>query len=290
MLSSKNLREAVLRTLSYAEVFQHSPSQREIVQFLHAPRVVSAEELRDIPEFRSCLETNHNRALFREKWKAVNSAVKLFSFIPWLKGVWVTGALAAGSVKDDDDIDFLFLTDPQRLWLSRACVVLVGMMIGKYRSRWRRGSQKNLWCCNIWLEPDVLALSSERQSLYEARELVQAVPVFVRHGEKSTALLEANLWARRFVANGFVLAWRRSRCLVSSGWRPVRRIGFLESFMNNCLLLLQKQAMLSKMTREEVGPTRAFFHPRDTRSWVKRRYETICDVKKIRPWFNEPAP
>lgn len=290
MPTSKFLREAVLRTISYAEVFEFLPTQREIHRYLHSRHEIGFQRLSAIPEFRRLPALPPKSKVFREKWLAVNSAVKWFSRIPWIRGVWVTGALAAGAVKDDDDIDFLFLTDPQRLWLARACVVSIGMILGKYRSQWGVGSQKNLWCCNIWLEPDALALPPSRRTLYEARELAQAVPVYRRPGEKATALLEKNTWAQQFVANGFARAWRKSELLRSDGLRPWKFFSLPTAVLNTLLQAIQRRVMARKMSREEVGSSRAFFHPRDTRSWVRQRYETICDVKKIRPWFNEPAP
>src|SRR5690349_19112684 len=61
-------------------------------------------------------------AIASQKWQQVASAVSLLQMIPWIDGVFVTGSLAMNSVTPNDDIDFLIVTQPQRLWLTRLWV------------------------------------------------------------------------------------------------------------------------------------------------------------------------
>lgn len=292
MFSASDLRSAVHRTLAYAEVFGENLSRKEIWRFLHFGQKVPFQQLFPVAQFRAAPVKWPISEIERAKWRAVHQAASIFAHVPWIRGVWVTGALAAGTAKDNDDLDFLFLTDPDRMWLSRAWVVGIGLLLGKYRSRWRpRRSHKNLWCCNIWLEPGALALPPERRTLYEARELIQAVPVYIRPGERASLLLEKNLWAQQFVANGFIEAWRRGKKLVSPvGALPVPFFTPLEYVLNMILGRMQRAIMARRMTREVVESGSAFFHPRDTRSWVRKRYETICSANNIPPCFNEPTP
>lgn len=291
MFSASNLRSAVRRTLAYAEVFGVRLSQPEIWRFLHFNHRVSLQFLSVVPEFQSAPVKRPQSELHAKKWRVVHSAAVIFSWIPWIRGVWVTGALAAGTAQGDDDLDFLFLTDPNRMWLSRAWVVGIGLLLGKYRSRWRpQQSHKNLWCCNIWLEPGALALPPERRTLYEARELIQAVPVYMRPGERASLLLEQNHWAEKFTANGFALAQQRGRWVVSpAGAVPVSLLSPVDYLLNLLLQTFQRAVMARRMTREVVESGSAFFHPRDTRSWVRKRYETICSANQIQPCFNEPT-
>jgi hypothetical protein len=222
----------------------------------------------------------------------VTAAANQISLVPWVRSIWVTGALAAGAVKADDDIDLMIITDPNRLWLTRALVVGLGMLSGRYRSHWLPASRlADRWCCNIWLEPGALALPSNRRSLYEARELVQAVPVYTRPGERAALLLQRNPWVGNWLANGYWLARQRARRLAPrwSGW-PKLPLGWLAGRLNGWLFRLQRAFMAKRLTRETVRIDRAFFHPRDTRSWVRQRYETICHVQGLTPWFDAPAP
>lgn len=292
MLPEKDILLAVRRTLAYAEVFGENLSQPEIWRFLHLGQRVSIDQLHAVVEFRTAPIKRAVSDVEPAKWRAVHQAASFFAHIPWIRGVWVTGALAAGTAKDDDDLDFLFLTDPDRMWLSRAWVVGIGLLLGKYRSRWRpRRSHKNMWCCNIWLEPGALALPPERRTLYEARELIQAIPVYVRPGERASLLLEKNRWAEKFVANGFALSRERGQRVVSpTGALPVWILSPIDHLLNLLLQTIQRAIMARRMTREVVESGSAFFHPRDTRSWVWKRYETICSASNIQPCFNEPTP
>ncbi len=287
---STDLHQAVARTLAYAEVFGYRPSRREVWQYLATDERVTYLVLLTVPCFRKLPSTNSANQIVLAKWRAVAQAVSFFGWLPWIKGVWLTGALAAGVVKENDDLDFLIVTDSHRLWLTRFCLVAIGLLLNRYRSRWLpRRSNRDRWCCNIWLEPSALALPPERQTLYEARELMQAVPVYVRPGERATLLLEHNRWARRWSANGFNQAWQRARRARSApAFWPVFAPAWLERILNGVLWRLQCRLMAKHRSREVVQPALAFFHPRDTRSWVQRRYETICTSQGIPAWFAAP--
>lgn len=287
----RNHAAAVERTLAYAAVFGGAGTQRDVWRFLHSPQLVSPKKLRNIPSFSLIPAAQAVTEVDCQKWRAVAATIEWFSRVPWIRTVWVTGALAAGSATTRDDLDFLIITDPNRLWLSRALLVGLGLLTGHYRSHWlANGRTADRWCCNIWLEPGALALPANRRTLYEARELVQAVPVYNRAGERARLLLDRNAWAGQYLANGYRLARRRAAALAPAAAWILPLPGWLLDVGNHLLGLAQRRFMARRRTRETVQPDRAFFHPRDTRSFVQQRYEKICADQGIAPWFNEPAP
>jgi len=101
-----------------------------------------------------------------EMWSDAQLWGKRLGRLPFVRAVAITGGLACDSVADHDDIDFLIVTKPGRLWLTRLlCVMLVH--IGRTRG-------VDL-CPNYLVAEDSLALA-ERTS-YTARELAQMVDI-----------------------------------------------------------------------------------------------------------------
>jgi hypothetical protein len=127
----------------------------------------------------------------------------------------------------------------------------------------------------------------ERQSLYSARELIQAVPVYARQRGQAEQLLQANPWVQSYSANGYCLARRRAQLAGSAAGLAGRRssLSFLLDYLNQLAWQLQLRWMRHRRTRETIARDRAFFHPRDTQAWVLAQYETICRQQGISPWY-----
>jgi hypothetical protein len=89
----------------------------------------------------------------------------LIGSLPFVRMVAVTGALAMDNIADDD-IDYMVVTEPGRLWLCRALVV------GLVRTAALRGTQL---CPNYFVSERALELSE--RNLFTAHEVVQMVPL-----------------------------------------------------------------------------------------------------------------
>jgi hypothetical protein len=108
------------------------------------------------------IETRRERAAISEKaWRRARRVVQWIQYVPFLRGILVTGSLAVDSARHRDDLDFLVLVAPRRLWF----VFLVLGMLQRIFSR-------RYLCPNYYLSVDHLAL--QRRSFYVAREAVQA--------------------------------------------------------------------------------------------------------------------
>ncbi|MDQ3009054.1 MAG: hypothetical protein M3Q81_05725, partial [bacterium] len=85
-------------------------------------------------------------------------------YIPWISAVFITGSVAMNNAPEAADTDFMIVTSPRRLWLTRLLVIAIATLSGKRRS-WQ-GEEERSWCFNLWLSHDVLAVFDQRQSLY----------------------------------------------------------------------------------------------------------------------------
>ena len=116
---------------------------------------------------------------------------RLISRLPFVRMVAVTGSLAVENADDGDDVDYLIVTAPGRVWLARALTMAVVRFAGL------RGLTL---CPNYLLTETALALPD--RDLYTARELLQMRPV-AGHGVHGL-MLDANAWCQELLPN-----WQR---------------------------------------------------------------------------------
>lgn len=196
------------------------------------------------------------------KWSSALELVAQAKRIPWIQGIAVTGSLAMNNAQPDADIDFMIVTEPGRLWLTRLWVTLLAVRAGRRRS-WH-AEEPESWCFNLWLDSDHLAMPKTLQSVYGAYEVVQAEWVFDR----------AQIAARFYAANSWIKNWLPAASADLLGEKeplPVRppAANPILNWLEKVVFSWQFHYMKPHMTRERVGESWAFFHPRDTKKQVE---------------------
>lgn len=136
-----------------------------------------AMEINDPPE-RSLLEWIESRK--KGKQAAANlraeckSLVELAIACNAIKAIGITGSVAAGSAKKNDDIDFIVVTKTGTMWLVRLMVLLASIWWGKKKMAfWGVAAAKDRWCFNLWLEEDALELPAFKRTAFDAFEALQ---------------------------------------------------------------------------------------------------------------------
>jgi hypothetical protein len=124
----------------------------------------------------------------RSLWRRARFYARLIWALPYVRMVAVTGALAMDNVDPDDDVDFLVVTEPGRLWMTRGMIVLLCKLARL---------PGHTLCPNYLISAGALEL--DERDLYTAHELAQMVPL---HG-KSVAqrLWMENDWCQTFLPN-----------------------------------------------------------------------------------------
>lgn len=208
--------------------------------------------------------------LSQAKWREVATFIELVRWIPWIEGIAVTGSLAMNNVVPNDDCDFLVVTQPRRLWLTRLAVIMVALLKGKRRS-WS-GEEQNSWCFNLWLDRDHLAMPAYLRSVYGAYEVIQARWVEDRAGIEA-AFRHHNKWTTTFLPYA-LLPISLPSASHSSEARSVRQrlAQWVGDQLEAGAYMLQHWYMKPHMTRERVGRGFAFFHPRDTKTAVTTQW------------------
>lgn len=203
-----DVQDAALRAVAYADVFDYPLDADEIHRYLHAvaaTRDATDEALavclasegplrtRDgfytLPGREHLVEERRRRAAHAEKlWLTAIRYGELLGSLPFVRMVAVTGSLAWDNTDDSADIDYLVVTEPGRLWISRLLVRVVAHVAR------RRGVKL---CTNYLLSERALALAD--RNLCTAYDLVRMSPV--AGFDHYRRMRDANAWTEAYLPN-----------------------------------------------------------------------------------------
>lgn len=198
--------EAILQTVLYADIFDYPLTTAEIRYFLISI-VSSAAEVQVALEnsarlrARLCITRGYVTlrgrqpiAAVREErlqssaqlWPVARRWARILGALPFVRMVAVTGALAVDNAPAGDDIDYLIVTAPGRVWLARALAVVVV----------RVARLQGVGLCPNYVLAQT-ALSQQRRNLFIAHDLAQMVPLV--GGAVYAEMRAANAWAVEFL-------------------------------------------------------------------------------------------
>ena len=221
--------DAILRLVLYFDVFQHPLHQTELERLVCPGRPDLIQESCDTLRKKQLLEETHRfwhrpgaqrwvvrrqtRTRCAEKvWPIARRSAAILSGMPFVEGVLITGGMSKNSTTPDNDIDFLLLVTPNRVWSIKTITqALRRVLPHKYREQ---------FCTNYIMATDAMPLSS--RNLFTAIELSTAVPM---HGPTACArLLMENQWVKQFVP-GFSWSIQRAQAAPKrKSSRPVRAL------------------------------------------------------------------
>jgi hypothetical protein len=202
------IEQAILQTVAYADVFDYPLTLAEIQRYL-AGVPASLETTRTIvytgrltrralargddyfmlPGREALGEIRRSRtAAAAPLWTRARQYGRIIETLPFVRMVAVTGALAMDNVEPQADIDYFIVTEPGRLWLCRALVLVLVRLAA------RRG---DVICPNYFLSERALVLSE--RSLFTAHELAQMVPIAGQSAYQR--MRQLNAWTDGFLPN-----------------------------------------------------------------------------------------
>lgn len=265
--------------LNTYEVWQRLPggqgySLQEAAQALVALYSLNLVEYQDwLWSLAGSAKVNKSQRTQRQKYtqdkiSQLSGLLQFFRWLPWIRGVAITGSAAMSNASKNDDVDFLLITAPQRLWLVRPLATAYAWLKGKRRS-WQK-EEENSWCFNLWLDTNNLAMPKAKRNFYTAYEVCQ-VRWLLSKDKLTKDFFVKNRWAGVFVPNCiFGANQRRAEQEVITANLPSWIVGAVLDLLNYGAYLLQLWYMESHRTTEEVGLGYAFFHPRDTYRQIKQ--------------------
>lgn len=180
---------AILRTILYADVFNFAMTEAEIHHYLIGPQPVSRETVHEALMHSPALRANlhcedgyiaragHAHLIAQRRQRAQSSAYLWplalrsgvwLARLPFVRMVAITGALAVhNAASEADDLDFMLVTAPGRVWIARAFAVMLV----------RLGHLRGVTICPNYVLAEI-HLEQERKDLYIAHEITQMIPVY----------------------------------------------------------------------------------------------------------------
>jgi hypothetical protein len=198
-----NLTTAILKTLSYSDVFDHPLTLEEVHRYLVAS--ACREEIAaclagmdliqntagyyhlagrsEIVEIRKRREALSRRAYERAQWYG-----RILGGLPFVRMVALTGSLAMRNCDQTGDYDYMLVTKRGRVWTARIFALLL--------NRFSHIFGETL-CPNLIVSETMLEW--KQHNLYYAREIAQMIPISGRG--IFTDLRVVNKWIEQFLPN-----------------------------------------------------------------------------------------
>jgi len=194
----------------------------------------------------------------------------MLKHIPTATLVGITGGLSMNNTDKEDDIDFLIVSIPHAMWVTRFLAVCFVGFVAKRRtpSLTKTG---NAVCLNMFMTTDNLAISPDKRDIYLSHEITQMIPLWSRESTYKRFLM-INSWVGAMLP--FVY---KKRLAYAKTFREEPFVfmtvlmRFLFSFFDVPAKIFQRWYMRRRHTVEIVTDTRLEFHPKDARGWIRKK-------------------
>lgn len=211
------------------------------------------------------LQRKLNETESKKKLTKALSAAKIFSKIPTISAVVLSGALAMSNAKKESDIDLIIFTKSGTLWSTRFVVYLFAFVNNIRLRKPRSKSEEDRLCLNIWI--DAKKLKWVNKNIYTAHEICQLKPLYLKDHIYEKFIF-TNKWAKNYWPNAYLDTLGAAKAIRHSTSINIFEVVFtiLLKISNKILYRFQYLYMASKISKEKVSVDRAEFHPKD---WSK---------------------
>jgi predicted nucleotidyltransferase len=206
--SLPRLEEAILKTVAYVDIFNYPLTAPEIHRYLIGVPSIESDtdralyslsqnsnflECRDgyysLVRRGSIVETRkYRKEIAQIMWPKAEYYGNIMAALPFVLMVSVTGSLAVDNADLESDIDYLIVTSNNRLWTTRAMIVLIVRLAAK------RGTAI---CPNYLVTEE--AMTFQERNLYSAREVAQME--LVAGFDVYQKMRDENKWVTEFLPN-----------------------------------------------------------------------------------------
>jgi len=150
------------------------------------------------PPTTAWLKFVHFEKIAQQKIQKVLNALKLFSLVPFLRGLFICGSVARKVSRQKSDIDFLILTRPDRAWTVRLTLTFLAFLLGK---KTNQGPRRNKFCLNHYRSSANLKLEESLQDLYSAEEYASMINIYSANRIDRKFFKKNKPWMRKLLPN-----------------------------------------------------------------------------------------
>ena len=204
------LKNNILRTLLYYDIFSHPLKAEEIFTFLPRNSIAKEEVKSLLREFSidstsrfaekegyyyiKPFEENIAKRILRENyskkmWKAVSFVTHIIKRFPFVKAVMITGSLSKNSSDQTSDLDFMVITSEGRLWIARTLLML-------FKKIFLFNSYK-YFCINYFITESHLEI--EEKNIFTATEIATIKAAY--NSDLMNEFINKNQWINNYFPN-----------------------------------------------------------------------------------------
>lgn len=254
----EEIKKAVERTKSYALKYHQKLSSEQLYLRLISPKKYLKKDIFTYGE-KVSINLNNEYKIYLAKELVEKHLKKIKGILL----IGITGTVAAEAAKKKDDIDLLIVTKADELWWWR---LYLRIYIFWHRIPHRKFKQKeeaNDFCFNLWLDEKNLTIPKDKQNLKNASDLIM-MKVILDRGNSYLRFLEANQWAKKYLATGFRERLKNINLVESKSFRTMEEKNFLinliKKITNMVLFGGQYLYMRLRSSKLRVSLGQAFFH------------------------------
>ncbi len=244
---------AVKRTIEYAWSFGSYLNGEEINQRLLSKKVFPKEAINKLTRnIENKIDKNYTEKFDKAK-KIAKRIEGKFEDILFLG---ISGSVASGHPKNNDDIDFLVITKNNKLWKTRLILRCWTKLNHVPHRKYGENERKDEFCFNLWLDETNLLLPKSKRNLKNAVDLVLLKPLINKKKTYEKFIL-INSWAKKWVATPYE---NKISNFQFSIFKKNKKNKKLDEIMNQIYFWPQYWYMKRKIQGEKIGLHKAFFH------------------------------
>jgi hypothetical protein len=202
------IKQDILSTLAYFDIFNYPITQSEIILFCR--KTYSHRDFATILEamveegviFRFdgfyTLQNDYSviprrrtgNLKAKQLLRSADRVAVILSWFPFVRGIAISGSLSKNYADDQSDIDLFIITAKNRLWLARTlmhCLKKLSFLVNR----------QHLFCMNYYI--DEAQLEIEEKNIYTATEIATLLPL--RGIAAFREFYKTNAWSRNYLPN-----------------------------------------------------------------------------------------
>jgi hypothetical protein len=201
----KKIKQNILKTLAYFDVFNYPLTNEEVRRFLpqtcnqlvvneilyqllRENRIYNLNNfysLQNKPKLAEIRMAGNKRAI--RLLKIAKRAAKILSWFPFVESVAISGSLSKNYADEKADIDFFIITSANRLWIARTFMHI-------FKKFTFLAGKQNWFCMNYYI--DEANMEIIEKNIFTAMEIVTLMPMYgINCFQK---FIEANAWTKKY--------------------------------------------------------------------------------------------
>ena len=208
----------------------------------------------------------YTEKLIKKNRKVLNTLKK----VPWIKMICITGSAANYNSEPISDLDLLFVTSKNRVWLTRGFVFTILRIYGKLPPK---NFEDRELCPNIFVDEKSLTWPKSKRDIYIAQNIISMQPIHQK-GNMYFRFLRANTWIHRYNSQFEFHTPSKFKKIKSS------RSDIL-NFLEDLAYKMQLIYMRRRRTTETLTKRLIHFNKNDNSQKILFSYKSVLENRKI---------